>query len=98
MKSQGIEIDDYKVSSAQTIDECSEGACSTHKRYKLKYSTITGNGLRVERRALVDAYEMSAKGDVYMMMTTSNAVKFDNKDSPERKTVEAIVDSFRINV
>jgi hypothetical protein len=98
VKSQGIEIDEYKVSSATTISECPENSCATHKRYKIKYSTVTGNGLRVERRALVDAYEMSTNGDIYMMMTSSNAIKFENKDSPERQTVEAIVDSFRINV
>ena len=98
VKSQGIEIDEYKVSSATTISECPENSCATHKRYKIKYSTVTGNGLRVERRALVDAYEVSTNGDIYMMMTSSNAIKFENKDSPERQTVEAIVDSFRINV
>ena len=32
------------------------------------------------------------------MMTSSNAVDFENKEGAERKTVEAIVDSFRINV
>ena len=98
VRSQGIEIDEYKVSSAQTLNECPDNFCATHKRFKIKYSTVTGNGLRVERRALVDAYEMNDKGDVYMMMTSSTAVKFESKDSPERQTVEAIVDSFRINV
>jgi len=98
VKSQGVEIDEYKVSSSTTINECPDNSCSTHKRYKIKYSTVTGNGLRVERRALLDAYEMSSNGDIYMMMTSSNAVKFEKKDSPERQTVEAIVDSFQINV
>ena len=98
VKSQGVEIDEYKVTSAQTLNECPDNFCSTHKRFKIKYSTVTGNGLRVERRALVDAYEMNDKGDVYMLMTSSNAVKFEAKDSPERQTVEAIVNSFRINV
>jgi len=98
VKSQGVEIDDYKVISAQTLNECPDNFCSTHKRIRIKYATVTGNGLRVERRALVDAYEMNDKGDVYMLMTSSNAAKFEAKDSPERQTVEAIVDSFRINV
>jgi len=98
VKSQGVEIDEYKVTSAQTLNECPDNFCSTHKRFKIKYSTVTGNGLRVERRALVDAYEMNDKGDVYMLMTSSNAVKFEAKDSSERQTVEAIVNSFRINV
>lgn len=98
VKSQGIQIDEYKVSAATTIDECPNDSCSTHKRFKIKYSTVTGNGLRVERRALVDAYEMTTDGLVYMIMATSNAVKFEKKDSPERQTVETIVNSFRINV
>lgn len=98
LRSQGTEVDEYKVSSAQTLNECPNNMCATHKRFKIKYTTVTGNGLRVERRALVDAYEMNQKGDVYMLMTSSNAVKFDLKDSPERQTVEGIVDSFRVNV
>eukprot|EP00536_Pseudo-nitzschia_multiseries_P002188 jgi/Psemu1/294731/fgenesh1_pm.29_\ len=98
VKSQGVEIDDYKVNSAQTLDECPDNLCATHKRFRIKYATVTGSGLRVERRALVDAYEMNDKGDVYMLMTSSNAAKFEVKDSPERQTVEAIVNSFRINV
>ncbi len=98
VRSQGVEVDEYKVSSGQTLNECPDNFCATHKRYKIKYTTVTGNGLRVERRALLDAYEMNQKGDIYMLMTSSNAVKFDQKDSPERQTVEAIVDSFRVNV
>ena len=98
VRSQGVEVDEYKVSTGQTLNECPDNLCATHKRYKIKYTTVTGNGLRVERRALVDAYEMNSKGDVYMLMTSSNAVKFEQKDSPERQTVEAIVDSFRVNV
>jgi hypothetical protein len=98
VKSQGIEVDEYKVSTGQTLNECPDNFCATHKRYKIKYTTVTGNGLRVERRALVDAYEMNQQGDVYMLMTSSNAVKFEQKDSPERQTVEAIVDSFRVNI
>ena len=98
VKSGGIDIDDYKVSSAVTLSDCPTNTCATHKRFKIKYATITGNGLRVERRALVDAYEVSPEGDVYMLMTSSNAVKFDAKDSPQRATVESIVDSFSIDI
>ena len=98
VKSQGIDVDEYKVASVTTLNECPQDSCATHKRYKIKYTTVTGNGLRVERRALVDAYELSPRGDVYLMMTSSNAVDFENKEGAERKTVEAIVDSFRINV
>jgi predicted proteasome-type protease len=43
-------------------------------RLILKYDTVTGSGVQtVERRGLVEAYEL--EGDVYMMLTTSNAVK-----------------------
>lgn len=98
VKSQGIDVDEYKVASVTTLNDCPQDSCATHKRYKIKYTTVTGNGLRVERRALVDAYELSPRGDVYLMMTSSNAVDFENKEGAERKTVEAIVDSFRINV
>lgn len=98
VKSQGVEVDEYKVSTGQTLSECPDNFCATHKRYKIKYTTVTGNGLRVERRALVDAYEMNQQGDIYMLMTSSNAVKFEQKDSSERQTVEAIVDSFRVNI
>jgi len=95
--SSGITIDEYKVSSSTTssqIVNCPQsGACSVpRRRLKLKYSTVTGNGLRVERRALVDAYEL--EGWVYMLMVTQNAVKFEAKGK-ERETVENIVDSFR---
>lgn len=98
VKSQGVDIDEYKVSSATILNECPDGLCATHRRFKIKYATVTGNGLRVERRALADAYEVSPNGDVYFLMTSSNAVKFEQKDSRERATVEAVVDSFRIDV
>ena len=93
----GITIDEYKVSSSTTTSQivnCPQsGACSVpRRRLKMKYSTVTGNGLRVERRALVDAYEL--EGWVYMLMVTQNAVKFEAKGK-ERETVENIVDSFR---
>lgn len=97
VKSQGVEIDDYKVATSQILSDCPDGQCATHRRLKIKYATVTGTGLRVERRALVDAYEVSDKGDVYFLMTSSNAVKFEAKGA-ERETVEAIVDSFRVDV
>jgi hypothetical protein len=59
----------------------------------LKFFTVTGNGLRVERRGLVDAYQVD--NDVYMLVTSSNANKFEAKGK-ERETVESIVNSFRL--
>lgn len=96
--SSGIVVDEYRVSSATTlsrIGSCDDGrACAIDvRRLTIKYATVTGNGYRVERRALVDATEI--KGTIYMMVTSSNAVKFDAK-GPERETVENIVNSFRV--
>lgn len=92
----GQTMEDYKVSSAQLLTACPNQMCATRRRFKIKYATVTGNGLRVERRALVDAYQLEQ--DIYMLMTSSNAVKFDQKDSLERETVENIVNSFQIDV
>ena len=91
----GNTIQDYKVASAQVLNECPNNMCATRRRFKIKYSTVTGNGLEVERRALVDAYQV--EGDIYMLVTSSNAVKFEKKDSIERETVENIVNSFRLD-
>jgi hypothetical protein len=83
----GQTVEDYKVSSAQILSQCPDNLCAT---------TVTGNGLRVERRALVDAYQV--ENDIYMLMTSSNAIKFEQKESQERETVENIVASFQLDV
>ena len=83
----GTTIDEYKVGQSTMVAD-------GRRRIVMKYATVTGNGLRVERRALVDAYQVGQ--DVYMLMTSSNAVKFDKKGI-ERDTVEAICNSFRVN-
>lgn len=83
----GNTIDEYKVGRSELL-------LPTRRRFTMKYSTVTGNGLRVERRALVDAQQILGTNDVYMCMTSSNANKFEAKGR-ERETVEAIVDSFR---
>jgi hypothetical protein len=64
---------------------------ASHRRVLLKFATVTGNGLRVERRGLVDAFQVD--NDVYMLVTSSNANKFEAKGKV-RDTVEAIVNSF----
>ena len=86
-----------RVSRSQMIVDCSaEDAptpCVNRRRMILKYDTVTGSGVQtVERRS--KAYEIS--GDVYMMVTSSNAVKFDKKDSKERETVDKIAASFKV--
>lgn len=83
----GTTIDEYKVGQSTMVAE-------GRRRLVMKYATVTGNGLRVERRALIDAYQVGR--DLYMLMTSSNAVKFDKKGI-ERDTVEAICDSFRVD-
>lgn len=85
----GVGIDEYKVSSSTVLSDGSYAAA--HRRLSIKYATLTGNGYRVERRALVDSYEIDSVA--YMLVTSSNAVKFDAKGK-ERDTVESIVDSF----
>lgn len=87
----GVNIDDYKVKASEVLSDGSLAAA--HRRLLIKYATVTGNGLRTERRMLVDAYEVDSVA--YMLVTSSNAVKFEAKGR-ERETVEAIVDSFRI--
>lgn len=88
----GTNVEDYKVSSI-SVNECANNMCATSRRLGVKYATVTGNGLRVERRGLVQAVQVGS--DVYMLMTASNAVKFE-KQGLERETVEKIVDSFRL--
>lgn len=91
----GQPIEDFKATGAQTLSEEKCRGCPIHRRFKVKYATVTGNGLRVERRGLMDAYQLVGSKDVYMCMTSSNANKFE-KGGVERETVESIVDSFRI--
>jgi hypothetical protein len=87
----GIEVEDYRTVKSTTINDGLSTLTSPHRRLLLKYSTVTPNGLRTERRGLLDAYEIN--NVAYMMFTGSNAVKFD-KNGVERETVERIVDSF----
>ena len=81
----GNTIDEYKAGQSVVLSD-------TRRRLTMKYATVTGNGYRVERRALVDIQQIG--DEVFMLMTSSNAVKFEAKGI-ERDTVEAIVDSFR---
>lgn len=92
----GQTIEDYKVVNGQVLTSCPDGGCSTRRRFKIKYATVKGSGLRVERRALVDTYQV--ENDIYMLMTSSNAVKFEQKESRERETVENIVASFQLDI
>jgi len=77
--------------SAMTQDDAK--AAYLHRRLQLNYETLAGNGVQtIERRGLIDAYEID--GYAYMMLASGNAVKFEKKDSPERATIDMIVDSF----
>ena len=89
--STGIDVDEFKTSRSTILNDGVSTATSPHRRLLLKYATVTPNGLRTERRGLIDAYEIN--NVAYMMFTGSNAVKFE-QNGPERETVERIVDSF----
>ena len=98
----GVVAEGGRISRSQMIVDCNpaEGdvpspPCMPRRRLILKYDTVTGSGVQtVERRGLIDAYQVDK--DVYMMLTTSNAVKFEQKGSKERETVDTIVNSFKI--
>jgi len=90
----GNNVEEHKVLSSQMLNTPEEGSNDpSRRRLKVRYTTVTGNGFSVERKGLVDAYEVG--GMIYMIMTGSNAVLFDKKGK-ERELVEYIADSFRI--
>ena len=95
----GTVIEGGKTSKSTILNECApadQEGCRNRRRLILKYDTVTGSGIQtVERRGLVDAYEVD--GTAYMLVTSSNAVKFEAKGK-ERDTVEAICNSFRVTV
>jgi hypothetical protein len=102
VKTAGNVVEDYKITSSNTmaaqVVSCTSsttgGACTKERRrLGVKYATVTGNGLRVERRGLIDAYQVD--NDVYMLLTSTNANKF-QAGGPERDTAEAMADSFRV--
>jgi hypothetical protein len=90
----GASVEDFKITSSKDVTE-SSGSKLPRRRLQAKYATVTGSGLRVERRGLIDAYEVD--GYAYILLTSSNAVKFEAKGI-ERETVEKIAESFRIEV
>ena len=61
----------------------------------LKYATVTSNGLRVERRGLIRAFEL-AKGEVVILLVGINAVAFKKKEL-QYDTANSIVQSFRVD-
>jgi hypothetical protein len=91
VRSGGLTVEDARVAKDITP------ADSSGRRLLLKFATLTGNGLRVERRGLVQAYRVPGddNNDVYMMVTSSNAVKFE-QGGLERDTVDNIINSFRL--
>ena len=89
----GNNIEDYKVLSGKMNSEEGNENATPRRRFRVKYTTVTGNNFSVERKGLVDAYEVG--GMIYMLMTGSNAVLFE-KNGRERETVEYIADSFKV--
>lgn len=97
---QAVEEDGAATATtAKSSSDATITTCMTRRRLILKYDTVTGSGVQtVERRGLIEAYQVGKK-DVYMMLTTSNAVKFEQKGgSKERETVDNIVSSFKVGV
>jgi hypothetical protein len=95
----GVVAEGGRISRSQNIVDCTAedapNPCMARRRMILKYDTVTGSGVQtVERRGLIEAYQV--ENDVYMMVTTSNAVNFEKKGSKERETVDNIVASFKI--
>lgn len=90
----GTVVEGGRVAKSTILNDGEEKGSLPRRRLLMKYDVVTGSGVQtVERRGLVDAYEVD--GDAYMLVTGSNAVKFEAKGK-ERDTVEAIVDSFRV--
>lgn len=87
----GTGIDEYKVTSSKLIDAPENAVSTTRRRLALKYTTVTGNQLLVERRALVDAYEVA--GTAYMIMLSATATKW---EASEKVRCERVADSFFI--
>ena len=89
----GTAIDEYKVSSAKMI-ESPEGAVASRRRLALKYTVITpANQRTVDRRALVDVYEVN--GQAFMLLASATASKW---EGGEKERVERLADSFVISV
>jgi len=87
----GNDVEDYKVLSSSMTETALDEP--QRRRLKVRYTTVTGNNLSIERKGLVDIYEVG--GMCYMLMTGSNAVRFD-KMGIERDVVEYIANSFRV--
>lgn len=96
----GTVVEDYKIlSNKETSDggTYKETIASPlpHRRLQAKYATVTPNGLRTERRGLLDIYQVN--NYAFVLMTASNANKF-LAGGIERETVERIANSFRVTV
>ena len=91
----GNNVEDYKVLSGKMItDEAGESSTGIpRRRFRVRYTTVTGNNFSVERKGLIDTYEVG--GMIYMLMTGSNSVLFEKKGR-EFETVTYIADSFRV--
>lgn len=86
----GTTVEEFKVSSTKMI-EPREGAAPTRRRLGLKYTVVTGNQKTVERRAVVDAYEVD--GVAYMLLASATATKW---EASEKERCEKAADSFFI--
>ena len=88
----GSTIDEFKVASS-TVGGAPEGAAGpSRRRLLLKYSVVTpANQRLVDRRAVVDAYEV--EGVAYMLVASATGSKWEGS---EKERCERTADSFRI--
>jgi len=90
----GTAIEEYKVSSSKLTDAPEDAAGPSRRRLGLKYAVVTPANQRVvERRAVVDAYEVD--GVAYMLMASATGTKW---ESSEKERCERTADSFFIGL
>lgn len=90
----GTSIDEYKVASSSTSDAPEGTAGPSRRRLLLKYAVVTPANQRVvERRAVVDAYEV--EGVAYMLVASATGTKW---EASEKERCERTADSFRIAI
>jgi len=90
----GTAIDEFKVSSSK-LSEAAEGAAGPdRRRLALKYAVVTPANQRVvERRAVVDAYEV--QGTVYMLVASATGTKW---EGGEKERCVRTADSFLVSL
>jgi len=90
----GTAIEEYKVTSSKVTEAPEDAAGPSRRRLGLKYAVVTpANQRTVERRAVVDTYEVD--GIAYMLMASATGTKW---ESSEKERCERTADSFFIGL